>query len=515
MKLEHSYSQDFVDQAKCKEPALNQIAKGASVVFAGRGPVRPRRPARRRKEKNVWGIGVDADQGYLGTHVLTSATKKVDVAVVQARSRTPGGRGANVPDGLQRDLHREERRRRLREDLHRGAAVVEEGDRVGPHADRDGQDQGDGSSRRPVVAASRSSWHLRGAGFETRPSRLPFSDAPVARRVCCSRALVLALAGAAGCGSDEEDERGGTTPTATDGRDADTAAESRRSASASSRTSAASTTAPSTSSRTRGSSAPKTELGVEGRVLVSRSNADYVPNLAHARPAGLRPRDRRRLPDGRRGRRRSRSGSRRSNFAIVDFSQEGADVEAAERARAALQGAGGRLPRRLSRGARRRGDGRLEADRSSVGGQKIPPVDRYIAGFQAGARRREPAVKTLNGYSQDFVDQAKCKEIALNQIARGSKVVFQVAGQCGLGALDAAKEQNVCGIGVDADQAFLGDHVLTSALKRVDVAVFQTIQAGRRTARSPAARTPSSTSRRAASASARSRPTCPGTSSRA
>ena len=77
----------------------------------------------------------------------------------------------------------------------------------------------------------------------------------------------------------------------------------------------------------------------------------------------------------------------------------------------------------------------------------------YIAGYQAGAKKANPGIKTLNGYSQDFVDQAKCKEIALDQIAQGSKVVFQVAGQCGLGALDAAKEKGVQGIGVDADQA--------------------------------------------------------------
>ena len=82
---------------------------------------------------------------------------------------------------------------------------------------------------------------------------------------------------------------------------------------------------------------------------------------------------------------------------------------------------------------------------SSVGGQKIPPVDHYIAGYQAGAKEANPKIKTLNGYSQDFVDQAKCKEIALNQIAEGSQVVFQVAGQCGLGALDAAKEKGELG----------------------------------------------------------------------
>src|SRR6185437_2670185 len=113
---------------------------------------------------------------------------------------------------------------------------------------------------------------------------------------------------------------------------------------------------------------------------------------------------------------------------------------------------------------------------STVGGQKIPPVDHYIAGYQAGAKAANPQIKVLNGYSQDFVDQAKCKEIALNQIAQGSKVVFQVAGQCGLGALDAAKEKNVQGIGVDADQSYLGPHILTSALKKVDVAVFDAIK---------------------------------------
>jgi basic membrane protein A len=113
---------------------------------------------------------------------------------------------------------------------------------------------------------------------------------------------------------------------------------------------------------------------------------------------------------------------------------------------------------------------------STVGGQKIPPVDHYIAGYQAGAEAAYPAVETLNGYSQDFVDQAKCKEIALDQIAQGSKVVFQVAGRCGLGALDAAKEKSVQGIGVDADQAYLGPHILTSALKKVDVAVFQAVK---------------------------------------
>ena len=113
---------------------------------------------------------------------------------------------------------------------------------------------------------------------------------------------------------------------------------------------------------------------------------------------------------------------------------------------------------------------------ASVGGQKQPPVDRFIAGYQAGAKAADPGITTLNGYSEDFNDQAKCKQVALNQIEQGASVIFQVAGGCGLGALDAAKEKHVWGIGVDADQSFLGPHILTSAVKRVDTAVFLAIK---------------------------------------
>jgi basic membrane protein A and related proteins len=112
----------------------------------------------------------------------------------------------------------------------------------------------------------------------------------------------------------------------------------------------------------------------------------------------------------------------------------------------------------------------------SVGGQKQPPVDRFIAGYQAGAKAADPGIKTLNGYSEDFSDQAKCKQVALNQIEQGAGVIFQVAGGCGLGALDAAKEKGVWGIGVDADQSFLGPYILTSAVKRVDTAVYDAIK---------------------------------------
>jgi len=110
---------------------------------------------------------------------------------------------------------------------------------------------------------------------------------------------------------------------------------------------------------------------------------------------------------------------------------------------------------------------------STVGGQDIPSVTAYIAGFQAGARAADPKIKLLNGFSNNFADQAPCETIADNQIAQGSKIVFQVAGGCGLGALQAAKQKGVYGIGVDADQGYLGSYILTSALKKVNNAVFQ------------------------------------------
>jgi basic membrane protein A and related proteins len=114
---------------------------------------------------------------------------------------------------------------------------------------------------------------------------------------------------------------------------------------------------------------------------------------------------------------------------------------------------------------------------SAVGGLKIPTVDIFIAGYKAGAEECVPGTKVIVGYSQDFVAQDKCKEIALNQLAQGSQVVFHVAGGCGLGALDAAKEKGKWGIGVDKDQADLGPHILTSAVKRVDTAVYDTVKA--------------------------------------
>jgi basic membrane protein A len=215
------------------------------------------------------------------------------------------------------------------------------------------------------------------------------------------------------------------------------------------------------------------ELGIDTRVLISDSNADYIPNLSQLAQQqfdmivsnGFLMGEAMntvatKFPD--------------TNFAIIDYSAsllkdkpknvEGLIFKEQE---------GGYLVGYLAGLWAKDNNAKVV---STVGGQKIPPVDHYIAGFQAGAKAANPQIETLNGYSQDFEDQAKCKEIALDQIAQGSKVVFQVAGGCGLGALDAAKEKGVQAIGVDKDQSFLGDHILTSALKKVDEAVFEAIK---------------------------------------
>ena len=113
---------------------------------------------------------------------------------------------------------------------------------------------------------------------------------------------------------------------------------------------------------------------------------------------------------------------------------------------------------------------------SAIGANTVPPIVRYMGGYRAGAKRANPKVTVILSYANDptFSDQAKCKETALNQIQQKTQVIFAVAGGCGLGALNAAKEAKLWGIGVDVDQGYLGSYMLTSALKDVAAAVYLT-----------------------------------------
>ena len=202
----------------------------------------------------------------------------------------------------------------------------------------------------------------------------------------------------------------------------------------------------------RGVKRAEAELGVKGRVVESATAADYIPNMTSLARSGYD------LVIG-------------VGFAPGDAIGKPANVQ-------------GLLFREQEVGYLAGYLAGLEEHRragkdviSAVGGMKEPPVDRFIAGYFAGAEKAAPGIKLIHDYSQDWDDQSKCKELALNQIARGSNVIFQVAGGCGLGALNAAGERKRWGIGVDADQSFLGSHILTSAQKGVDAAVFLTIKA--------------------------------------
>lgn len=117
----------------------------------------------------------------------------------------------------------------------------------------------------------------------------------------------------------------------------------------------------------------------------------------------------------------------------------------------------------------------------TVSGMEIPPVVRFVVGFQNGTKSVKADAKTLNVYTPDFNAPAKGKEVGISMIGQGCDVVFGVGGNTGNGGLAAAKEKGLMGIGVDVDQYLTYPEVkeilLTSAAKNVDVAVFEYLKA--------------------------------------
>jgi len=224
----------------------------------------------------------------------------------------------------------------------------------------------------------------------------------------------------------------------------------------------------------------KTDLGIQGDVKESKSADDYVPNLQGfasqgydlviavgflmAQSVGTVAQN---FPN--------------TKFAIIDSTPSDAkgntlnlnNVDALlfkEQEAGALVG--------VIAGMYEKGglDPKKSHNISAVGGIKIPPVDHYIAGYQWAAQKEDPSIKVQVGYSNDFADPAKCKAVANSQIAAGSDIVFQVAGGCGLGALQAAGEKGVWSIGVDTDQKSSDNSVIASAMKRVDTAAYTAIK---------------------------------------
>jgi len=115
-----------------------------------------------------------------------------------------------------------------------------------------------------------------------------------------------------------------------------------------------------------------------------------------------------------------------------------------------------------------------------VGGMEIPPVQKFEAGFVAGVKSVAPDVEVKSIYTGSFTDAQKGIEAGKTLIEGGADIIFAAAGSTGGGTAKACQDNKALFIGVDADQyetiEGIGDTILTSAIKRVDNAVFLTVK---------------------------------------
>lgn len=116
-----------------------------------------------------------------------------------------------------------------------------------------------------------------------------------------------------------------------------------------------------------------------------------------------------------------------------------------------------------------------------VGGMDIPLIHKFETGYEEGARYANPNIQVFDNYvgvtDAAWNNPGKGKELAKAQIERGADVIFQAAGNSGLGVFDAAEETSKMAIGVDSNQNWVKPgFILTSMIKRVDVAVYNTVK---------------------------------------
>ncbi len=113
-----------------------------------------------------------------------------------------------------------------------------------------------------------------------------------------------------------------------------------------------------------------------------------------------------------------------------------------------------------------------------IGGMDSAVVNRFEYGYKYGVNEANKDAQIKTQYAGTFGDAAKGKSIANQMYSGGADIILSAAGGTGLGAIESAKEQNKYAIGVDMDQSKLApDNVLTSALKKVDVGVYDTVKA--------------------------------------
>ena len=112
-----------------------------------------------------------------------------------------------------------------------------------------------------------------------------------------------------------------------------------------------------------------------------------------------------------------------------------------------------------------------------VGGIKFPLIEKFEYGYMTGIKLANPKCEILSQYAESFTDAAKGKAITNNMYQQGADIVFHASGGVGDGVIEAAKEKGKWAIGVDKDQNFLApDNVLTSAMKRVDNAIYDVVR---------------------------------------
>jgi basic membrane protein A len=121
-----------------------------------------------------------------------------------------------------------------------------------------------------------------------------------------------------------------------------------------------------------------------------------------------------------------------------------------------------------------------------VGGMRIPLIEKFEAGYIAGAKYINPAIEVFSDYAgttgEAFRDPVKGRELATAQYDRGADIIYHASGGTGIGVFEAAVAKGKLAIGVDADQSLTAreeqrGRILTSMMKRVDVAVYETIKA--------------------------------------
>ena len=111
-----------------------------------------------------------------------------------------------------------------------------------------------------------------------------------------------------------------------------------------------------------------------------------------------------------------------------------------------------------------------------LGGMKIPNITRFEEGFAKGIKDSNKNIELQSQYANSFDDASLGKSIATQMYTKGVDVIFSAAGGVGTGAIEVAKESDKYAIGVDMDQNSLApNNVITSAMKRVDVGVFDII----------------------------------------